>query len=254
MEEDTDKIEYKEILKLGSFKNKTVLDIGSGLGRCTILYASLTKKVIGIDSSDILIKKAKKLLPKKLKQKVLYKVGCAEKLNFKDEVFDTVFFSWSLHHIQMKKQKVALKEAHRVLKRNGQLLVLEPTLEGERIHFTEITHPEIEPAKNAIEILIKLSGKMFELNCQETFSIKYYFDNENEVIKYFKREDNLPVGSEFKVLRLLKNCHRVNNKILISEGAKIWRFQKNTKLNKRQIEEIREKSERYSGSILNSAK
>lgn len=95
---------------------------------------------------------------------------------------------------------------------------------------------------------------MFELNCQETFSIKYYFDNENEVIKYFKREDNLPVGSESEVLRLLKNCHRVNNKILISEGAKIWKFQKNTKLNKRQIEEIREKSERYNGSILNSAK
>lgn len=202
------------------------MEIGCGSGARTILYAPLTEKVIGIDPSSVSIRKARKLLPKKLKQKVAYKIGYGEKLNFKDDVFDTVFFSWSLHHIPKEKREVALKEAHRVLKKNGQLLVLEPTLEGERIYLTEITHPEILPVESAIKVLTKLLGKMFELGHQETFIIKHCFDSENEVVSYLRKEDNLPDKFEFKALRLLRNCLLKNNKILINEGAKILSLRK----------------------------
>jgi len=226
MREDPGKIQYKKIMKLGSFKNKIVLDVGCGTGTRQY-FAPLTKKVVGIDPSTMLIKKAQDQLPDNLKQKVRYQVGSGEELSFNDETFDSVFFSWSLHHIPIKFQKKACRETYRVLKKGGQLLILEPTLKGEFIHFTELSHPEIEPVKNVIAILSELIGKFFELESQATFVIKYYFDNEDEAIKYFRREDNLPPNKDSEVLRLLKSCKRVKNEILIQGGARILSLKKN---------------------------
>lgn len=225
MREDPEEIQYKKIMKLGSFKNKIVLDVGCGSGTPRY-FTLLTKKVVGIDPSVMLIKKAQDQLPDNLKQKVTYQVGSGEELNFKDETFDLAVFSWSLHHISIKFQKKACRETYRVLKKGGQLLILEPTLKGELIHFTEISHPEIEPVKNVITILPQLIGKFFELESQETFVIKYYFDSEDEAIKYFRREDNLPPSKDAEVLRLLKSCKRVKNEILIEEGARILSLRK----------------------------
>jgi len=91
MREDPGKIQYKKIMKLGSFKNKIVLDVGCGTGTRQYV-APLTKKVVGIDPSTMLIKKAQDQLPDNLKQKVHYQVGSGEELSFKDETFDSVFF------------------------------------------------------------------------------------------------------------------------------------------------------------------
>lgn len=96
-------------------KGYKILDLGCGNGR---LYKSLKSKKIeytGIDNNKALLSLAKKLNPR-----ARFCLGDALKLPFPDRKFDAVFCIAVLHHIPTKKfQLKALKEAKRVLKKNG---------------------------------------------------------------------------------------------------------------------------------------
>jgi len=97
-------------------KNATVLDLGCGTGRTTRHLADMGHHVIGIDISPLMIQKAHELHPD-----IAFKVGDATKLDFPDNIFDAVLFSFNgLDCIYPETQRTeALKEIHRVLKNGG---------------------------------------------------------------------------------------------------------------------------------------
>lgn len=102
-----------------SKKNSVVLDLGCGNGVSTANIKG--KFVVGLDLSINQLAKAKKNFPTRD-----FVVADARQLPFMKETFDLIVAVNVLHHVT--NPEVVLKECHRVLKRGGVLLTVDPNL------------------------------------------------------------------------------------------------------------------------------
>lgn len=99
---------------------KKILVVGAGLGLEAENFAELGCRVVALE-----LDKSLALLPKK--HFGIDSVNAsAESLPFKGKSFDFVFLSCVLHHIPVEAQKKCLAEFERVLKANGELVLVEP--------------------------------------------------------------------------------------------------------------------------------
>ena len=111
----------------------TMLDIGCGGGATLqrLLKRSENAKVYGIDISEESVAKAKKVNARVLDKQVFVVQGSAEKLPYKDEMFDlvtaveTVYFWPNLPN--------CLQEVRRVLKHGGRFAIMVEVLEKDSI-------------------------------------------------------------------------------------------------------------------------
>lgn len=102
---------------------KRILDIGCNDGTMTRLFTKEGAIVTGIDI-PAKITKTCSLTPVGNED---YRMGGGENLPFTESEFvDIAWFSASFHHIPKNKMITALKEAYRVLKKGGVLIILEP--------------------------------------------------------------------------------------------------------------------------------
>lgn len=107
-----------------SHKPQRVLDIGCGRGFYTKLtsFFPYVKEIQSIDANPEYVKKAKRNVGND--KRVTIKVGSIFNLPFKDNYFDCIIASEILEHLSDDKK--AVTELHRVLKKNGTLLVSVP--------------------------------------------------------------------------------------------------------------------------------
>lgn len=115
---------FKRIVKeIPSVKNLRILDIGCGRGELAFWCAREgAKEVIGIDYSVNAIKlanEAKKHYEKRVKDKVIFKVGDGKYLKIKAKSFDSVLLTEVLEHIYPEEQEIMFKEIYRVLRDDG---------------------------------------------------------------------------------------------------------------------------------------
>lgn len=108
-----------EIFKKHLKKEQTLVDIGCGNGR---FFKSIPKnlkiKYVGIDNSKNLIKEAKKTI------KAEFKTGDILKIPVKAKIADITACIAVLHHIPSAElRRKAVKELHRITKKNGKLLL-----------------------------------------------------------------------------------------------------------------------------------
>jgi SAM-dependent methyltransferase len=109
-----------------------VLDVGCGAGVDTLFSAMMTGptgKVVGIDLTPAMLKRAKKNLSKTDLKNVVFKEGSVENLPFADEDFDVVTSNGALNLVPDKAR--AFGEIYRVLKPDGRLMVADEILIGE---------------------------------------------------------------------------------------------------------------------------
>ena len=112
--------------------DKIVLDYGCGVGSITQKIAKISpSKLFGIDISEVSINKAKENA-KNLNLKIDYIVDNCEQTKFKKETFDLVFGSGILHHLNLEK---SVGEINRILKKNGEMVFLEPLGTNPLINF-----------------------------------------------------------------------------------------------------------------------
>lgn len=101
-----------------------ILDFGSGDGWVSIKMAQQGYDVYGIDISIELVDKSRKVAGELgLSSKVHFKEMAGESLQFEDNFFDAVIGSAVLHHTDIE---MALTSLHRVLKKGGTGIFIEP--------------------------------------------------------------------------------------------------------------------------------
>ena len=155
----------KKAIKKLKNNPKKILDIGTGTGDFAISAAKYTNaKIIGVDLSENMMAIGKKKVhKKKLNNRILFKKADAEKLPFKDDLFDVITAGFVIRNFENIEK--GLSELYRVLKKNGDLLILEPSLPSKKplkqiynFYFSiilPIIGNKISKDKNAYEYLNK---------------------------------------------------------------------------------------------------
>ena len=109
-------------------KPKTVLDLATGTGEFALTIAKHTNaQIIGIDISHKMIKIGnKKIQHNKLNNRISLQIGDGEKLSFQNNSFDAITSGFGIRNFENMRQ--GLSECHRTLKKDGILLILEPSI------------------------------------------------------------------------------------------------------------------------------
>ncbi len=106
------------------FSGKTVADIGCGEGDLTLLLARFAKRVTSVDLSAQMLRVVQERSAEAgVTRRVAVETGDLEKLPMKVNSQDAVFLSQVLHHAARPAK--ALKEAARVLRPGGQMILLD---------------------------------------------------------------------------------------------------------------------------------
>ena len=108
---------FRRNLPVGRLK---ILDVGTGAGFFAAILSKLGHEVTGIDMSAKMLREAAKNL-RRMNLAADFRKMNAQSLDFADETFDSVVtrnLTWTLPNV-----KAAYREWHRVLKRNGGILM-----------------------------------------------------------------------------------------------------------------------------------
>jgi len=129
-----------------------VLDMCTGTASNSLLIAKYRSnaKIISIDISTDMLKIAKEKIQKSRLSNIKIMQADASSTPFKDNSFDIVVLALVLHEIDTELAGKILREAYRVLKKKGHLLVLEweqPQEIMKKIKFVPIKLLEPKPFK-----------------------------------------------------------------------------------------------------------
>lgn len=119
----------KKVLAIVKSKNPTtVLDIATGTGDLAILMSeSGASKIVGLDiSAGMLEVGRKKIIEKKLSNKIEMILGDSEKMPFEDNSFDAITVAFGVRNFETLEKGLA--EILRVLKPNGIFVILETSV------------------------------------------------------------------------------------------------------------------------------
>ena len=149
-------------------KKDNVLDLCTGTATNAIAIAKKNPnaKIVGVDlSKDMLVVAREKVNKENLANVRLYRMD-ATQMNFKDESFDKVLLSLVLHETDEELAKKIIKEAMRVMKPDGELVVTEWERSDnfiKKILFIPIEILEPKPYKTFVTKDHKKYFKEFEL-------------------------------------------------------------------------------------------
>jgi SAM-dependent methyltransferase len=108
--------------KLGQLKGRYLLDLGCGAGESSVYFARQGAHCVAGDYSPGMVEAAGRLA-KRYGVEIVFRVIDAMQIDFDSNVFDIVYASNILHHVDANK---ALKEIHRVLKPGGVAGIWDP--------------------------------------------------------------------------------------------------------------------------------
>jgi SAM-dependent methyltransferase len=100
-----------------------VADLGCGEGYLTIETARWAARVIAVDRSEVVLKRARALARRRRMSNVIWKQGQLERLPIRDATVDVAMLSQALHHAHNPAR--AVQEAARIVKPGGRVLVLD---------------------------------------------------------------------------------------------------------------------------------
>jgi len=154
---------------------KSLLEVGCGDGRLTALLAGKAEIITAIDPDESSIEAARTNVPG-----VNFLIGSGENMDFASDSFDIVLFSYSLHHQDCDR---ALAEARRVVRKNGEILIVEPTQDSEFTRLVNIFE------KDEIALLQKtldhINSGIYTILREDHYSVNHPFADDNELYRYF---------------------------------------------------------------------
>ena len=189
MEQDRDCITLSKILQFADLRNQEVLEIGCGDGRITTQLVGKAKRIVAIDPDPAIIAEAKKNM-----EGVDLHIGSGECLEFPSESFDVILFTLSLHH---QDSSLALREAKRVLRDHGRVVILEPADDGEIEQICNFFHDEAQMLQAA---LCAIEASDFEVERSEVFYTYWEFENDHELYEWLFTYYQKPFDNNLVVL------------------------------------------------------
>lgn len=108
---------YKIITKR---KSSTILEMGIGTGRMTFSLYKEGYDITGVDSSVKMIHKAIEIMPK---NNYIHKNFIDSLQDLKEQKFDVIIFTYSIHHINTKNQEDLLLRLSKHLNNNGEIII-----------------------------------------------------------------------------------------------------------------------------------
>jgi len=162
---------------------KMVLDLGCGHGFNTFYLNKKGYLVIGIDISKENID-----ICRQRYKNINFEVGNAEKLDFKDKIFDEIYTMDILEHVN--DLELVINEIRRILKKRGKLIVNIPYYKSEYwllkvrpTYFQEIHHVRIFK-ENELENFLKNKNfslfKKLKIGFLQHFELYFLFKKKNQ--------------------------------------------------------------------------
>jgi ubiquinone/menaquinone biosynthesis C-methylase UbiE len=185
MKEDSAQRIAEKILEFADVENKQVLEIGCGDGRISALMVGKAGKLTAVDPDRQKISEARGKVAG-----VEFRAGSGERLNFPDDRFDLVIFTLSLHH---QNSRAALREASRVLKGGGRILVIEPVNEGEIERIFALLHDE---NRATVEAQKSIDESGLRLEASEIFDAKWIFESKEDLYQSLFGYYDIPFDSD----------------------------------------------------------
>ena len=173
MEQDRDCVTLSKILQFADLRDQEILEIGCGDGRITSQLAGKAKRLVAIDPDAANIAEAKESM-----EGVGLRIGSGECLEFPTESFDIILFTLSLHH---QDSIVALREAKRVLRDHGRVVILEPVNDGEIEQVCNLFKDEAQVLQDTLRAI---EASDFEVESSEVFYTYWEFENEHELYEW----------------------------------------------------------------------
>lgn len=178
--------ELNAIKNLHDFKNNSILVIGCGSGLEAASIAKTASNVIAITSSDEDYRLACRLpnhLPESERDKIAFMQMDGNALRFKNNSFDVVLLRQLLGNAGV--QENTLKEANRVLKDNGRMILFEPVLHDHQRISSPVKEEQLvitKPQKkiNPFDFLVKKRI----MRIVHTSHVGYRFRSEEEFLQY----------------------------------------------------------------------
>ena len=172
----------KELIYMMNPSNKKkLIDVASGTGDIAELYSKSinnSSNILCIDPNTKMIAKGKKKLSKY--KNIKWKIGSAEKLPIKDNVFDFYTISFGLRNT--KNLNKSISEAYRVLKKGGRFFCLEfSKIENSNLNFLYKKYSKIIPFFGK---LIVGDNKPYDYLLKSIDE----FVNQNQLIEIMKKE------------------------------------------------------------------
>ncbi len=131
---------------------RTVIDTGCGRGTLARALGKRGFDVTGIDPQMEMIELARAGAPG-----ARFDVASAARLPYPDQSFDAAVFLNSLHHIPVAEMEGALREAVRVTRRGGRIVVVEPLAEGPLFEVLRPVDDETEVRAKAQAVMDRTS-------------------------------------------------------------------------------------------------
>ena len=105
-----------------------ILDVATGTADFAISAAKNTNaSITGIDISDKMLEIGEQKIKKlNLENRIKLKLGDAEESNFQENSFDAITIGFGVRNFE--NLDLGLKEMHRILKKNGKIAILEPSI------------------------------------------------------------------------------------------------------------------------------
>lgn len=208
--------EVKVLKRLVQLKGKRVLEIGCGEGRMSFPLAFFAEKYIAIDPDKEAIVKARKKMPKEVKDRLEFRDAFGDKTGLPDKSIDTILMILCFHEIVLQKQGPTLKECWRILKDGGQLLIVDPTdLPGQAQSLYDVVnknilffdHPVVvKHSKWVAEEFIKRGS--FRLERKTRYKVDWHFKDLEELVGFVMDEFEGRTEWTSRKKRILENGAR----------------------------------------------
>lgn len=194
------------------------LEIGCGDGRITSLINGCFDMVVAMDPDHDCLRRASLKNP----ENACFYAGSGESLPFGCDAFDLVVFTMSLHH---QDSLAALKDACRVAKRDGLVLVIEPSTSSDFERLCYAFHNEEQDLINARRAL---TNGGFPIASDQSVETHWTFDDFNDLEKwllnfYASTEDN----DRIEAVRRFLGKKAERKPLTISDELRVTTIRKN---------------------------